>query len=295
MLNISCFFHFPISPFTFLIVLLLTACSLERIAIKSSTTILNNTILALNEEEDPVIAENAIASQLKMLEGIIKSDPKNPELLLLAAKGYCSYAFSFVEDYNRERAKIFYRRGLKYGLKILTTNESFVDALSKGGESLQTALNGIDNKNISSLFWTAYCWGGLINLNRNSPEALIALPKVEKIMKRVLQLNESYYYAGVHIFFGVLYGSLPPMLGGKPKKSQYHFKKALEINQRNFLITHVLYAKSYAIQTQDKTLFERLLEQVLDSPPDILPAQRLANEIAKIKAKKLLQDINEYF
>lgn len=278
-----------------LITFFCSACSLERLAIKSSTTILNNTILALNEEEDSIFAEQAIASQLKMLEGMIKSDPENSELLMLAARGFCSYAFSFIEDYNKERAKIFYHRGFKYGLKTLTNDQSFAEALNEGEESLQTALNNIDSKNLSHFFWTAYCRSGEINLNRNSPEALMALPGVEEVMKKVLMLNEGYYYAGGHLFFGVLYGSKPPMFGGKPKKSEYHFKKALEITQSKFLMTHVLYAKSYAIQVQDKTLFENLLKQVLDSPPDILPAQRLANEIAKIKAKKLLQDINEYF
>ena len=115
------------------------------------------------------------------------------------------------------------------------------------------------------------------------------------MMKRALQLNESYYFSGAHIFFGVLYGSLPPMFGGKPDRSEYHFKKALDLTQRKFLIAHVLYAKSYAIQTQNKTLFERLLKQVLDSPADILPSQRLANELAKKRAQKLLQNVDEYF
>ncbi len=262
----------------------LTSCSIDRIAIKSSISILKNTVLALNEEEDPDIAEKAIASQLKMLEGMIKTDPGNHEILLLATKGFCSYAFSFIEDNDKERAKIFYKRGLKYGTQILKIDESF-----------KAALNNINNEDLPALFWTAYCWGSLINLNRNSPEALIALPQVEKMMKRVLEINGGYYFGGAHLYFGILYGSLPPMFGGNPDKSQFHFNKALKITRREFLMVHVLYAKSYAIQTQNKTLFESLLKEVSDSPPDILPSQRLANELAKKKAKKLLQDINEYF
>ena len=85
------------------------------------------------------------------------------------------------------------------------------------------------------------------------------------------------------------------MFGGKPEKSQFHFSKALEMTQRKFLMAHVLYAKSYAIQTQNKTLFKNLLKEVLDSPSDILPSQRLANELAKKKAKILLQNISEHF
>ena len=215
---------------------------------------------------------------------MIKSDPKNPELLLLVTKGFCSYAFSFIEEDNRDRAQIFYRRGLNYGLRILKEDDSFKETLSS-----------INNQTLPILFWAAYCWGSLINLNRNSPEALISLPKVEKMMKRVLELNEGYYFSGAHLYFGILYGSMPPMFGGKPEKSQFHFNKALEMTQRKFLMAHVLYAKSYAIQTQNKTLFENLLKEVSDAPSDILPSQRLANELAKKKAKKLLQNTNEYF
>ncbi len=57
-------------------------------------------------------------------------------------------------------------------------------------------------------------------------------------------------------------------------------------------MTYVLYAKSYAIQVQNN---ERLLEHVLGSPPDILPSQSLANELAKKRAAKLLENISEYF
>ena len=279
----------------YLIVFSLTSCSTDRIAVQSSISILKNTVIALNEEEDPDFAEKAIASQLKMLEGMIKTDPGNEELLLLAARGFCSYAFSFVEEDDKERAKIFYRRGLNYGLQILISDKSFEDSMKKGNESFKAALSVINNQTLPSLFWTAYCWGNLINLNRNSPEALISLPKVEKMMQRVLELNEGYYFSGAHLYFGIFYGSLPPMFGGKPEKSQFHFNKALEMTQRKFLMAHVLYAKSYAIQTQNKTLFKNLLKEVSDSPSDILPAQRLANELAKKRAQRLLQDINEYF
>lgn len=279
----------------FLIVLSLNSCIIERIAIRSSTAILKNTALAINEEEDLDIAEKAIASQLKMLEGMIKSDPGNHEIILLATRGFCSYAFSFIEDYDKEKAKIFYKRGLNYGLQFLSAKKSYADALEKGGKALQLELDKTDGQDVPLLFWTAYCWGSLINLSRNSPEALSALPKVEKMMKRVLELNEGYYFGSVCLYFGVFYGSLPPMLGGKPEKSKYYFERALEVAQGKFLMAYVLYAKSFAIQTQDKNFFKQLLNHVINSPPDILPTERLANNVARLKAKKLLEDINEYF
>ena len=46
---------------------------------------------------------------------------------------------------------------------------------------------------------------------------------------------------------------------------------------------------------EDKELFKNLLKEVLESPLDVLPEQRLANEVAKRKAKVLLRMVDELF
>ena len=85
------------------------------------------------------------------------------------------------------------------------------------------------------------------------------------------------------------------MLGGNLEKARAHFEKSLKLADRKFLMTPYLYAKTYAVQTQDKKLFKRLLNEVIDAPGDILPQQRLANELAKIKAKNLLESVDDLF
>lgn len=54
-------------------------------------------------------------------------------------------------------------------------------------------------------------------------------------------------------------------------------------------------AQSYAVQVQDKSLFESSLKTVEDASIDILPEQRLVNAIAKEKAKALLAKENDLF
>ena len=56
-----------------------------------------------------------------------------------------------------------------------------------------------------------------------------------------------------------------------------------------------MYARTYAVQMQDQPFFEFLLNRVLQTPSDILPEQRLANQVAKIKAKQLLELTDELF
>jgi predicted house-cleaning NTP pyrophosphatase (Maf/HAM1 superfamily) len=54
-------------------------------------------------------------------------------------------------------------------------------------------------------------------------------------------------------------------------------------------------AKSYCVQMQDRALFEKLLTTIDETPLDDLPEQRLVNAIAKRKAKKLAERVDELF
>ena len=85
------------------------------------------------------------------------------------------------------------------------------------------------------------------------------------------------------------------MLGGDPERGKKHFERNLEINGGRFLLSYYLYARYYAIQTQNKALCEELLNKVLDAPSNLLPDQRLINEVARQRADILLMDIDDYF
>jgi hypothetical protein len=102
----------------FLLALILpsSGCTLKRIAVLSTAEIVEDAFAAFNEEEDLVIAESAAASNLKLLEGLLKSEPNHRGLLLLAARGFGGYAFAFVEEKTPGRARRLYIRGRNYGL-----------------------------------------------------------------------------------------------------------------------------------------------------------------------------------
>ncbi len=274
---------------------LLFGCSLERIAVRSSISILDRGVEAMEEEPDIELAREAMAANLKMMEGLIKADPENDHLSLLAAKGFGSYAFSFVEGENPARAREFYKRGRDYGLKILLKEAKFRNALKGNMDQFKQSLSAFGKEDAPALFWTGYNWGQWLNLSKDSPAAIIEMPKIEILMKYLLELEEGYYFGGPHLFFGVYYAGKPIMFGGDPKRAKKHFERALELSGENFLMIQYMYAKTYAVQVQDRKLFEKLLQGVLDKPADTLPAQRLANEVAKSHAKKLLTRADEFF
>lgn len=278
-----------------LFALCFSGCSMKSIALRSTVDLIAKGTESFYEENDLALAEEAMASQLKLLEILLKNDPQNSDLLLLTAQGFGAYAFLFLEEKDSERAKNFYERGRNYGLRSLQ-KKSGTDFLSTSDlAQFQSGLLKLERKQVPVLFWTAYCWGGLANLSRDNPQSLADLPKVERMMLRVNDLIPGYFYSGADIFLGSYYGSRPKMFGGNLEKSKFYFDRALKVSERKFLISLVFYAQNYAAPSQDKEFFKILLNEVSNFPLESFPEQRLSNEIAKKRAQKLMEKIDEHF
>ena len=114
-------------------------------------------------------------------------------------------------------------------------------------------------------------------------------------MRRVLELEEGFYYGGPHIFMGVWYASRPEMAGGDLALSRDHFLKAIELGRDKFLMAHVYYAYHYARRAFDRELYAATLEKVLATPADIEPDLTLINTAAQKRARELLDRQEDYF
>jgi hypothetical protein len=278
-----------------LLSLLITPGCVQTIAVRSTGTIVDYGLEAINEESDLQLAEQSIASDLKLVEGLIKADPSNERLLLMASRGFGSYALGFVEDNSPDRARVFYLRARDYGLRILTQHNEFGKGWERDFETFQRALSTMKKDDVPAIFWTANAWANYIRLTLSDPAAIADLPKVEALLRFVVEKEDSYYFGSSHVALGVLLASRPKILGGDPDKARAHFERALDIGKGKFFMAHVYYAMSYAVQVQDKGLFSSLLQKVEEGSLEVLPEQRLANAIAKRKAKKLLETVSDLF
>ena len=277
-----------------IVVLLCSGC-IQSIALRSTGAIVDYGLEAINEESDLQLAEQSIASDLKLLEGLLKGDPENERVLLMAARGYGSYALGFAEDDSPDRARMFYLRARDYGLRILSQREEFSRMWDRDLESFQQALSKFGRDDVPAVFWTANGWGNYIRLNLTDPSALADIPKVESLLKFVLEKDETYFFGSAHLAMGTILGSRPRILGGDPESARKHFERCLDISNGKFLLADIYYAMTYAVQTQDRALFSDLLQKVKEASLDILPEQRLANAIAKQKAERLLARTSDLF
>ena len=286
---------FRLNGFVFFCFIFFTSCSTKRMAVQLALPLVEGQYQSMQEEMDFDFASQAIPSNLKMMEGLLKNHQASIQILNSLSEGFCSYAFSFIENSEPERASALYARGRNYAIRSFVESSKIVDLLALSSEEYQLALKRTNIDDLPGLFWMGQCWAGWLMLNLGTPETFVDISRVEWLMKRALELDENYHYAGPHLALGAFYGSRTKILGGDPEKARFHFERNLIINQRKFLLTQLIFAKTYAVQLQDKELFKNLLKEVLESPLDVLPEQRLANEVAKRKAKVLLRMVDELF
>jgi tetratricopeptide (TPR) repeat protein len=268
--------------------LILSGCSFQKLALRTTTGIFSYSVEALYDEVDLQLAEQAMASNLKLLEGFHKADPTNKEILLLLTQGFASYSMGFVEDDNVARAKLFYLRARDYGFLLLKQTKAFRDSIPTQEKNFLERIQRTQQSDIAAIYWTAFAWGGWIGLSKDDPQAIFDLGKVKAMMTRVIELDESFFYGTAHLFFGTIAGSLPRMLGGDPEQARLYFEKCLALNNERLMLGYVYLARYYAQPLLDEALFDKYLKIVLQAPIDILPENRLLTAIAKDKAQKLI-------
>jgi len=265
-----------------------------KLGLKSATPVLNDLISAAYKHNDPELIRDAIPGSLLILDGLIEADPENYDLLVLASQGYSGYSMAFVEDVNPQRAKKLYLRGRDYGLRAMRLNKKFRRSMDRN-EPFEKSLQYLGNASIPAMFWTVSNWAAYINLARRETDALFDIPKVTALMERIMELKPDYFYGGVYLLYALYYASQPALTGGGLDKAKEKFEMAFKVSENKFLLAHVMFARYYAVPLQDEKLFESELNFVLKTPSDVLPDAIFMNEVAKIKAKNILEKKKDLF
>jgi hypothetical protein len=266
----------------------------KKVTIGAAAMLLEEVGKSSYKQSDVRMIREGMPAYLMLMDGMIEAWPDNEELLIAACQGYSSFASLFVEDQDKGYARLLFTKGRQYGLRSLEIR-GFKEPLQRPFDDFRKGLKRLGKKDVPYLFWTATCWASWINLNLDSMEALSQLPRVEWMMKRVLELNEGFYYGGPLLFMGIWFASRPRMAGGDLQRAQEYFLKALDLGRGKFLMAYVYYAYYYARQALDKELFISTLEKVLKAPGNIPPDLTLANTVAQKKARELLHRAEEYF
>jgi hypothetical protein len=185
---------------------------------------------------------------------------------------------------------------LQYGLRLLSQyHPPLLQAPALPLETLTMQLHRLGRDAVPALLWTSFCWGGFLNLERTALETVTALPLLQAMLTRLLELDEGYFYGLPHLLQAVHYASFAAPLGGDPAQAQHHFMRAYALSQGRLLLVPLLEAQYYAVQVQDRALFTERLQHILEAPETLFPEQALLNAIARRRAALLLRRIDELF
>ncbi len=273
----------------------MSGCSVKKMATRAVGDVMKDLSSALYHQKDPEFARDASASFLLFTDALLEGNPDDEKLLLSAVQGNTAYAMAFYSDQAPQRAFLFCDKARDYGFQLLNIRlNTDIDPM-QNIEVWDRILAGCTKVDVPALYWTGSAWAGWITTHPDSMLALADLSAVLAIMDRVKALDESYQDGGVHLFYGLYYASQPRLVGGDPEKAGAHFQTAMRYSGEEALMPKVLYARYYALKIFDQELFEKTLQDVINAPPALDPDLNLMNAIARQRAQRLLDSVDDFF
>ena len=286
---------------------LVPGCSIKQIAINKLGEALAQGNTTFASDDDPELVKAAAPFSLKMIEGLLAASPRHHGLLLAACSGFTQYSYAFVNeeadekqdvdlaaaDALRTRAGRLYLRARGYGLRALElTHANFEQGLRRDPKATVQAARVAD---VPLLYWTAAAWGAAISVSKDQPALLADQPIVEALIDRALELKEDFEQGAIHSFLISYEMARAGRPGDLAARARRHFDRAMELSHGRLAAPLVSLAEAVAVQKQDKTEFQSLLQQALAIHPDATPSSRLQNLVAQRRARWLLGRTEELF
>ena len=288
------------------LILSLTACSVRKMALRSIGGALSNAADEYARDEDPDLVKGALPFSLKVMETILREDPRDAGLLLNVNKGFTQYAFGFLlpeaEDLDdkdkaaakliRDRAVRMFIRARGYGLRLLQLKRpTFGADLIADPKKAVAALTKAD---VPAAFWTGAAWASALATSRDF-RMLPQIPQFEALLERVLELDEGYDAGSVHTLFITYEMVRLKPAGDRVTPARKHFDRAVALTQGKQAGPYVTYAESVLTVQKNRPEFEKMLQLAMKIDPADDPENRLANGIMQRRAKWLLGRADKLF
>jgi len=294
------------AAFALALALLLSGCSLRRLAVRQMASALAASGTTWSADDDPRLVGEALPFALKTHESLLAELPDDGPLLVATCRGFVSYAAGWVEaeaerldgvDFAaaqaaRQRALALHLRARDYCLRALERRRAGVASSLRAAPA--GALAWARATDVEALYWTAAAWGSAISLGLDRPELVADLPAVRELFTRALALDPDRDRGALHEAM-IAIESMSALLGGSPERARAHYERAVELSQGLRASPHVAYARGVLIPAQDRAAFRATLERALAVDVAASPADRLANRLAQERARRLLARADELF
>ena len=238
---------------------------------------------------------NQAKAAVDALKAATDLDPGNAEALSNLSHAIYFYADCHLrfDESNPDLYKDTHEQGTRAAERALTAlSPAFAEKMA-GGSRIEDALDTLDQSAVPALYWRSSNLGRWATLE-SFATLLSYKDEVRAIMEFCLAENPSYWYQGPDRYFGVFYAKAPSFAGGDMKKSAEHFNISMEAHP-DYWGTRTLMAEEWAIKEDNKELFLELVDYVLQGDPNVIPYIKPENMCEQRKAKKLKDNMDDYF
>lgn len=282
-------------------------CSLRDMAMNQVGDILAETGATFTSDEDPDLVADALPFGLKLMESVLAETPGHTGLLLATSKSFTQYAHAFVYldavqmrsvDYYRARelelrSKKLFLRARDYGLQGLEVRyPGFGPAFMADPRA---AAQRVDTGGVGLLYWTAASWASAVNVDKTDAFLLADLPKIDVLVDRVLELDESFENGAIHSLL-ISYEMIRLAKEGNPEDRAYdHFQKAVALSGGFDVAPYISYATSVCVPTERREEFIQVLNTALGIDPQVKPEITLSNILMQEYGQWLLDHVDDFF
>lgn len=292
-----------------LIAVLGTGCgAMKRMAIGQVGDALAEGNSVFATDEDLELVGEALPFGLKLMESLLSHTPDHQGMLVAACQGFTSYSYAYV-NFDAEvtkveadlqegrameaRARRLYLRAHEYGLRAL---EEGYEGISRELKlDPRAAVARVKTEDVPLLYWSAASLGLAISVSRGDAHMLVRLPEVEALLRRALELDETWEQGSLHEFAIVLAGAGTSFDLEAVPRLREHYDRALELSEGARASLFVTWAESVSVPSQDSAEFRAMLQRALEIDPDEHEPIRLMNLVSQRRARWLLGRMDDLF
>lgn len=280
-------------------------CSLQKIALRSSTPIFEKSSNGLVKEGNWDYFKAATPGNLKLLELLWDQDTDNLKLQAILVKGYAGYAFAvpetlYFEDMlldvensqNKKDAIYFHTKALDFGIDYLEKKGiKREELLSNDEAALIKKLNKLDEDDFVLLAYLGQAWGSLINLQKDNVALVSQVPRVKLLFDRVCSVKPDFENNMCDLFYAQYEAARPKMLGGNPEKGRELFLEAIKKSPYNHLIK-LNYIQYVVLPNFDEEIY---IEMAKELKAEFAKFEDLSREtLLNVSPYKDYQELNLY-
>jgi TRAP transporter T-component len=277
--------------------LVLTGCEsfITKRAASSTYSIIKQSNIAAQRESDLQLARDATPGGLIQLEAFSLAYPDHGGFKQLHAEAFCSYAVAFIFDdwedaslTGRSDAEAIATRLRPLLARCATLNRALLPKPWRE-KPVAELLPLAKKSHAPALLWLATT--DAVALALAPMQNFAKLPDIRAALARCAELAPGAHNADGELLLATLDAGTGAIFG--TTDGHVAFDRARAAAGPGSLIVDVMFARGTAVARKDRALFTSTLDRVLAADPAQWPERRLANELARKKARRYLAAIDK--